>query len=376
MRTILIFRQTLLPITETFVYAQANALKHFTPRYIGFQPATPSLPVGDDAILLAPSRSYLSRARKALYAYTGKAASFHRKAAESGAVLLQAQFGPDGAAALPLARHLQIPLIVTLHGYDVTMHDKYRAKTLPGRLYLARREELWEHAALFLCVSEHLREKAIEVGFPKEKLRAHYIGIDRTAFTPEAKPEQDMVLFVGRLIPNKGVAHLLHAMQYVQRQRPSAKLVIVGDGLLRSSLEKMASELKVTCEFAGAKPASAVREYLRQATVLCAPSVTAINGESEGLGMVGLEAQAMGRPVVGFRTGGIPEAVRHEETGLLAAEGDSPKLSEYILRYLNDTAFWQASSTRAVQWIGERFDLQKQTAILEDIYEECLQGRK
>src|ERR1700748_1021659 len=135
MRTILIFRQTLLPITETFVYAQANALQHFAPRYIGFQPATPSLPVGDDAILLAKSRSYLSRARKALYAYTGKATTFHKKAAGSGAVLLHAHFGPDGAAALPLARHLRIPLIVTLHGYDVTMHDQYRAKTLPGRLY-------------------------------------------------------------------------------------------------------------------------------------------------------------------------------------------------------------------------------------------------
>src|SRR5579875_3746769 len=65
MRTILIFRQTLLPITETFVHAQAGALENFSPRYIGFQPTIPSLPVGKDPILLARTRSYLSRARKA-----------------------------------------------------------------------------------------------------------------------------------------------------------------------------------------------------------------------------------------------------------------------------------------------------------------------
>lgn len=372
MRTILIFRQTLLPITETFVHAQAGALENFSPRYIGFQPAIPSLPVGKDPILLARTRSYLSRARKAFYAYTGWSSRFHAKAAAAGASLMHAHFGPDGAAALPLIRRLQIPLVVTLHGYDVTMHDAYRAKTLPGRLYLSRRAEMWERASMFLCVSDHIRERAIEIGFPEEKLRTHYIGIDTTAFTPQPKPEQDIVLFVGRLIPNKGCAHLIEAMQYVQRNRPAAKLVVVGDGRLRASLERQAADLKVACEFAGAQPTAVVRDWLRRATLLCAPSITAINGESEGLGMVSLEAQAMGRPVVGFRTGGIPEAVRHGETGLLAAEGDSQELGEGILRYLSDEAFWHASSKHAVAWIAERFDLHKQTRLLESLYEECL----
>ena len=372
MRTALIFRQTLLPITETFVHAQAQALKKFSPRYIGFQPAIPSLPVGDDPILMAPSRSYFSRARKALYAYTGRSSRFHQKAGAAHASLIQAHFGPDGAAALPLVRNLQIPLVVTLHGYDVTMHDAYRAKTLPGRLYLSRRSELWERASMFLCVSDHIRERAIEIGFPKEKLRTHYIGIDTTAFTPQTKPEEDVVLFVGRLIPNKGCAHLIEAMHFVQRHKPSAKLVVVGDGRLRASLEKQASELKVHCEFVGAQPTAVVRDWLKRATILCAPSITADNGESEGLGMVSLEAQAMGRPVVGFRTGGIPEAIRHGETGLLAAEGNAQELGDGILCSLNDDAFWHASSKQAVAWIAERFDLYKQTRILESLYEECL----
>jgi colanic acid/amylovoran biosynthesis glycosyltransferase len=375
MRTILIFRQTLLPITETFVHAQAEALKSFSPRYIGFQPAIPSLPVGDNPILLAKTRSYLSRARKALYAYTGRSAHFHQKAAAANASLLQAQFGPDGAAALPLARHLNIPLVVTLHGYDVTMHDEYRARTLSGRLYLSRRPELWQRASLFLCVSEHIREKAIEIGFPKEKVRTHYIGIDTAAFTPQLKPQQNIVLFVGRLIPNKGCAHLIEAMQHVQRNHPCAKLVVVGDGRLRALLEKKASDMKVNCEFVGAQPTAIVREWIQRATVLCAPSITAANGESEGLGMVSLEAQAMGRPVVGFRTGGIPEAIKHGETGLLANEGNSHELGESILRYLSEDAFWQASSKRAVEWIAERFNLQKQTRILERFYEECLSSQ-
>ena len=88
--------------------------------------------------------------------------------------------------------------------------------------------------------------------------------------------------------------------------------------------------------------------------------------------MVILEAQASGRPVVGFRSGGIPEAIREGVTGLLAEPENDEELSRHILRYLQDEAFWQSSSTQALAWIAERFDLDRQTRELESIYEECL----
>jgi glycosyltransferase involved in cell wall biosynthesis len=88
--------------------------------------------------------------------------------------------------------------------------------------------------------------------------------------------------------------------------------------------------------------------------------------------MVVLEAQAMGTPVVAYRTGGLPEAVQHGVTGLLAETGNVEQLAEYILRYLRDSDFWVETSEQCIKWIDRRFDIQKQTRELEAIYESLL----
>jgi colanic acid/amylovoran biosynthesis glycosyltransferase len=372
MKTVLIYRQALLPISETFIEAQAGALRSFQPKFAGLLPAARSLPLADDTTLLSRSRSLISHGRTAWYKLAGIAPRFHQKIRRVRPSLIHAHFAPDGAAALPLADALGVPLIVTLHGYDVTELDQYMRKTLAGKLYLRRRSWLWERAALFICVSEFIREQALRAGFPKDKLRVHYIGINRDIFRPSGPPSGKIVLFVGRLVTKKGCIHLLRAMRRVQESEPSVKLVVLGDGPLRESLQKSANELQLNCEFLGGQPSSTVLEWIHRASLLCIPSVTAPDGGAEGLGMVILEAQASGRPVVGFRNGGIPEAVKEEATGLLADCGDEEGLGRHILRYLQDTAFWQRSSDLGIEWTAERFDLGRQTRELEGIYEECL----
>jgi colanic acid/amylovoran biosynthesis glycosyltransferase len=371
MENVLIFRRALLPISETFIEAQAGALRSFRPHYAGLLPAAKSLTLAHDVILLASTRSLRSLGGARFYDLTGIAPRFHRQASLAHPALIHAHFALDGSTALPLAAALRVPLLVTLHGYDVTMSDKHLGRTLAGKLYLRRRQQLWERASLFLCVSEFIRSKALEAGFPKEKLRVHFIGIDRQSFRPAGDRVGKMVLFVGRLVEKKGCIHLLRAMRRVQDMEPSARLVIVGDGPLRASLEKSAQELQLQVEFLGSQPGSVVRESICRASLLCIPSITGSDGGSEGLGMVILEAQAMGRPVVGSRSGGIPEAIREGVTGLLAPAGDEASLAEQILRYLQDEAFWQSSSTQGINWVAERFDLDRQTRELEAIYREC-----
>jgi glycosyltransferase involved in cell wall biosynthesis len=371
MENVLIFRRALLPISETFIEAQAGALRSFRPQYAGLCPAAKSLTLAHKAILVAPTRSLRSLGGARFYDLTGIAPRFHRRARLAQPALIHAHFALDGSTALPLAAALRVPLVVTLHGYDVTTADKYVGRTLAGKLYLRRRQKLWDRASVFLCVSEFIRSKALEAGFPKEKLRVHFIGIDRRRFRPAGDRAGKEVVFVGRLVEKKGCIHLLRAMRRVQDVEPTARLVIVGDGPLRASLEKSAQELKIQAEFLGSQPASVVRESIRRASLLCIPSITGTDGGSEGLGMVILEAQAMGRPVVGFRSGGIPEAICEGVTGLLAPAGDEASLAEQILRYLQDEAFWQSSSTRGIDWVAERFDLDRQTRELEVIYREC-----
>lgn len=373
-RKVLIFRQKLLPVSETFISAQVGAMRTFAAQYAGLSTATPSLPFSQDPVLLRNTDSRWSRMRARLYNSFAYAPQFHARAAGEGASLIHAHFGPDGAAALPLAAALRVPLVVTLHGYDVTMRDTYHARTTAGRQYLAARPKLWEKASLFLCVSEYIRQTAIAAGFPKNKLRVHYIGINRREFIPpqDSSPRGPVVLFVGRLKPSKGLDHLLRAMSMVRRIQPAAELVVIGDGPLRKESEALARRLSVPCRFLGSQPATVVRDWIARSALLSSPSVYAKSGESEGFGMVALEAQAMGTPVVGFRTGGIPEAVAHRLTGMLADSGNEEELAQYIVWYLSDRELWKQTSRSCPDWVAEHFDLHERTRELEGIYEELI----
>jgi glycosyltransferase involved in cell wall biosynthesis len=240
------------------------------------------------------------------------------------------------------------------------------------------RSRLWRRASLFICVSEFVRQKALDHGFPKEKLLVHYTGIDCSMFqpAPEAR-DANLVVFVGRLVRYKAADHFLKAMQIVRQNLPNARAVVIGDGPLRPEYERMARELGLDCSFLAHQPSLVVRDWIRKAAVFCAPSQTSIaDGRSEALGHVFLEAQAMGIPVVSYRHGGIPEAVCHEKTGLLASEGDIPELARYILRYLENPDYRHAAGARGIEWVRSNFDVHKQNAALEQSYSYVVERHK
>jgi glycosyltransferase involved in cell wall biosynthesis len=113
---------------------------------------------------------------------------------------------------------------------------------------------------------------------------------------------------------------------------------------------------------------------MNRALLLCAPSVTASSGDSEGLPITVVEALAMGLPIVSSVHAGIPEAVIHGETGFLAAERDSAALASHILQLLKDEMLWQRFSTQSRERARSVFNLQKQARALENIYEVVLKG--
>ena len=315
-----------------------------------------------------------SRSKGMLYRATGVWPGFHERIQRAGASLVNAHFAMDGACALPIALAAKVPLIVTLHGNDVTTSEHLHRRAMRGQLYLLRRERMFRTVKLFLCASDFLRRSAIERGFPEHKLKVHYIGVDLKLFCPpvSGQPRQN-VLFVGRLVEKKGCRYLILAMQQVQSQFPLARLIIIGDGPERASLELQAREAGIQCEFRGAQSSHVVRQELSSARVFCVPSVKAKTGDSEGLGIVFAEAQAMGVPVVSSLHGGIPEVVSDGVTGLLAPERDHDRLAQHIIRFFSDDTFWNDCSRKAVSWIADNFDLQKQTAQLEEIYRDVIE---
>lgn len=356
---VLVFKETLLPPSETFILAQMRALSEYVPVLAGLEHAHPSLPLPQETILLSDRGPSISDARAKLYRRTGTAPVFHRKAKRARPDLVHAHFASGGRSALPLAESLGVPLLVTFHGADVTVRASKK------NYY----ERLGEQATRFICVSEFIRGKALESGFPAEKLLVHYIGIDRVLFSAAASLEPPQgVLFVGRLVEKKGCEYLLRAMHIVQQTHPRCELTIIGDGPLRSSLEALARDLNVRCQFLGVQSSVVIRDCLAKARVFCVPSITASNGDSEGLAIVFAEAQAMGVPVVSTTHGGIPEIVVHGTTGLLAPERDHEALADALSLLLGDEDRWQQFHQAGPRNIERRFDLKAQTAALENIY--------
>jgi colanic acid/amylovoran biosynthesis glycosyltransferase len=367
--SVLVFRNSLLPRSETFILAQARALKRFRPLLAAVRPSTPSLIASSEASFVTTSQSMRGKLASRWYWTTGCAPLFHRRLKALAPSLIHAHFAPDGATALHIKDALRVPLVVTLHGYDVTINDSYFVGNPEGRLYLSRRKELWRRASTFVCVSEFIKRQAVSAGFPEDKLTVLYTGIDLNLFQPsEAPRDGKLILFAGRLVEKKGAFDLIRAVERVRGAGTEVRVLLLGDGPLRSQLELYVREHNLPCEFLGMQPAHKVRDYLRRARIFCVPSKTAEHGDSEGLGMVFAEAQAVGTPVVSYRHGGIPEVVQEGRTGLLAREGDVEGLATLLLRYLRDDDIWKASSLAGPRLIRDEFCLSKQTKKLEELY--------
>lgn len=374
-RTLLIYRDVLLAASETFIRAQAESLRGFSPFYLGLR-RTPGLSLPEDRLHIISRTGFVGKAQRVRFKLMGPSASLLRMLKRKDPVLIHAHFGPDASNAMSLAEALKIPLVATFHGYDATLDDEYLPK-----MYLRRRDCLIAKGARFLCVSEFIRQRLLKKGFPADKLQVHYTGIDTEFFWPDPDiPRSPVVLFVGRLVAKKGCQYLLRAMAQVQGVVPGAQLVIIGDGPLRQELQEQASATLKGFEFLGIQDPGMVRQWMNRASVFCTPSVVANSGDAEGFGMVFVEAQAMGLPVVSFASGGIPEAVAHGETGLLVEEHDWEALATSLLNLLQNPQLWARFSRAGRCRVRRLFNIHAQAQRLEGIYEqvrsECESGRK
>jgi colanic acid/amylovoran biosynthesis glycosyltransferase len=370
----IIFRERLLAPSETFILEQAQALRRYRPVLAGLRRTEPSLAHDLPEILLSDGAGIRDRVVAHLYRNAPLGRNFFRRLGELNPSIIHAHFATDAVQALPIADALRLPLIVSLHGFDVTSSDESHRKSFSGRYYVSHRAQLFTRAAAFLCVSRSIRETALRAGFPENKLHLHYTGVDCDRFRPVTTArDPKLILFVGRLVEKKGCEYLLRAMALVRQQDPKAHLEIIGDGPLRSELETMAKALGVSAHFRGMQDSREVQRSMSRARVLCNPSVTAASGDMEGFGMVFAEAQAVGTPVVSFTHAAIPEEVSHGVTGLLCPERSVEPLAEALLTFLTDESFWLDTSERAIAWVRNQFDIARQTKKLETIYDGCLE---
>jgi len=352
---VVVFRGPIFNASETFVRAHALGLRRYQPLVVGLEDKGNVPPGLADRVLIRARAADIEAFKPAL---------------------IHAHFATDGLRVLSLATRLSVPLVTTLHGYDVsrTRASLFGSGRVSWMRYALFQRRLQQRGNLFLAVSEALRQQAILRGFPAARTFTHYNGVDLARFHRGGGGDSATILHVGRLVEKKGTATLLRAFAAVRVEHSHARLVIVGDGPLRRKLERLAGELDLgeSVEFTGALPPVDIADRMRRATLLCAPSQTARGGDTEGLPTVVIEAMASGLPVVATDHGGIGEAVADGANGFLIPERAIEPLAHRICELLADAELRARMGTASRAIAEEKFDAIQRIAALEDHYDALL----
>jgi colanic acid/amylovoran biosynthesis glycosyltransferase len=373
MNNVLIFRHQLFKVSEPFITQQAEHLTRFRPIYLG-RNRFGNAPAGALSFALEDIPRQRHFSRRLWQVLTGDPHPYINLISIHRPSLIHAHFGVEGVYALPLARKLGVPLVTTFHGFDATTTTGALIRSgLPSWIHYAlSRQQLARMGDLFLCVSDYIRQRVIGMGFPQERTHVHYIGIDTEAIQPRQSDEESpIVLHVARLVEKKGTEYLIRAFTQMASKVPDVELVIIGEGAFRATLEAQTRALGMEARifFMGARPHSEVMAMMRKAAVLVLPSVTARTGDAEGLGMVLLEAAALGVPLIGTRHGGISEVIVDGQTGYLVPEREVNMIAVRMHELLSDDALRRRMGSRARSLMESRFNIRKQIGRLEKFYE-------
>lgn len=378
-RRIIIFYNQPIAISETFVYNQIVGLKRYQPIVIGAKhPRGPGIDVSHLNIHLINQGGIIGTIREIGIKVLGYVPNdIDRLIDQVQPHLIHAHFAPYGAIAMPLARQRGLPLLVSVHGTDVTMSDTaiWRSSYMAHRLYLLRRRALAQMVSRVIVQSDFLHRIVVERhGFAPAKVVCIRHGIDVQRFNPNPQMTvSGKILYVGRLVERKGLPFLLQALARLRNRFPELQLTVIGDGPMRQPYEALGRDLlgqRVT--FLGAQPNEVVQRHLAEASIFCMPSITMPSGEAETLGVVFLEAMAMQVPPVSFHSGGIPEVIIHGQTGFLARERDVEELAHYIEMLLANPDLRYRLGVQGRQWVEKEFNLEKQNAKLESLYDEVV----
>jgi L-malate glycosyltransferase len=290
-------------------------------------------------------------------------------AIHEGLDLIHVHYALPHAISAHLAREMLAPmrlgLVTTLHGTDVTIVGQDQS-------YLPITRFGIEKSDVVTAVSEHLRQVTIDVFQPRKEIVVVPNFIDPDRFSPElpqlscrfVPAGRKVLMHVSNFRPVKRVLDVVEIFDRVQRRIP-ASLVMVGDGPDRPAAEAACREkgLAGHVSFLGNMPA--VEALMPSADLYLLPT------DSESFGLSALEAQACGVPVLGYAVGGLPEVIKHAETGFLRAVGDVEGLAadgaDLLLDGVRYKAMSRAARARAIKFFNADAIVSRYVALYERV---------
>lgn len=299
-------------------------------------------------------------ARRAVRAALG-AVTVGRRAA-----LLHAHFGYWAAHAGRVAARTHRPWALSLHGHDLLVADRDRPEAAVLRT-----------ADLVAAPSGWFADRVADAGFPESRIRVLPSGVDLSALPFSARAAHDgpvTVSFAGRFVEKKAPLDALAALavaagRLAAESGPQLRAVFVGTGPLEAQLRAAVAGLggELTVDIRDGAVPGAVRRALAETDLAIVPSRTAADGDAETLGLVAIEAQALGVPVVATRHGGLPDTVG-AGAGVLVREGDVDELAAAVADLARRPAAWAEMGRAGRCHVEQHFELGACTARVEDAY--------
>lgn|GEM_PF-531354 len=292
--------------------------------------------------------------------------------------IVHCHFGKMGVRYLILKDLLGLtqPFVTTFYGQDSSKYIQQKGRDVYARLS--------RECSMTLTMTEEMTNRFRSMGFPKDRVRTHYtaVRIDQYKFNRRtySTGETFMIAFVGRFVEKKGIPDLLSAVHAVVESGQKIELHIFGGGN-DDALNRQIAELveryslgdKVV--FYGMTSHSDVIEAFAKMHLLVQPSKRALNGDTDDLPFVLLEAQACGLPVISTYHVGIPDGVKDGVTGFLVPEGDYMAVAQKILYYINNPDTVSTMSVAAREFIETNFSIHTFNEKLVRIYEEIIAKR-
>ncbi|MBE0426193.1 MAG: glycosyltransferase [Nitrospirae bacterium] len=285
--------------------------------------------------------------------------------------IIHCHFGPNGiiGALLKDTGTFKSRLITTFHAYDITQYIRRN-----GNIY----KYLFKNGDVFCPVSYRWKDELIRLGCNEDKIIVHRMGINtnKFSFSPHVPGKNGKIslLTVARLVEKKGVKYGILAVAKTLNKYPDIEYRIAGDGPLRGELENLIKELKVgdNIKLFGWKKQEEIVQLMKESDILLAPSVTAENGDQEGIPVVLMEAMAMGLPVISTYHSGIPELVQDGITGFLVPERDTNALSEKLIYLIEHKNILPEFSRAGRNRVTQHYDINKLNDELVSLYQSLI----
>jgi len=377
-KKVALFATNFVQFSQTFIYDEIRFHKNYKADVFSLYRHNTELFPYQNVHSFFPSENVFKKAEGIFCELTTFSSTRRKMISEGGYSLIHAHFGNGSVYAFPYAENLNLPLVVTFHGYDVpVLKTSRRFNPLFWRYWFLSRK-MFKRVDLFLAASDELRNMLVELGAPVEKVKTWRLGVEIPDIKKLPDRNGNRIIMVGRFVEKKGFVYAIEAFSRVVKNGVDAFLDIVGDGPEKnrylSLIKKLGVQERVVLH--GVKKHSDVLDMILHSDILVAPSVVAPNGDRESGILVAKEAGARYLPVIGTIHGGIPEIIDDSVTGFLVKEKDVEALAEKMTVLLRNDELRSKMGLSARKKMEKEYSISDRVDVLESYYDAIVEEHR